>query len=230
MKPIDGITAALAVSALLAGTALAQNSQQAPNPQERGTTNMQPTPPAQVPNFQTGTGAPSNAPIGAAEFGVQTKSNATAASTGPQVKAPDYVRQTAMTDLFEIRAGELAREKATTPAIRSFAQRMINEHTASSKKLTKVVQSENANLAPPGRLDRQHWVLLSDLQRTSGTSFDRDYLKMQANGHQQALALQEDYSRNGEDPKLKQMASEETNVVKSHLDELKQIDPLIASQ
>jgi putative membrane protein len=216
MKPTRGIAATVAVSALLAGSALAQNSQQAP---------------LQPPSSQTGTPTPSTLPkAGTVESGTPPTANAAAENTEAPVKASDYVNQTAMTDLFEIRAGEIAREKATTPAIRSFAQRMINEHTTSSKNLTRVVQSENVNLAPPGKLDREHWALLRQLRRTSGANFDRTYLKTQADGHRKALALQEAYSRNGDDSKLKQLATEETNVVKSHLDELKQIDQTIASQ
>jgi putative membrane protein len=147
----------------------------------------------------------------------QSSSTGVIAVAAQKVSDSDYVDKTAMTDMFEIQASELALKKSSNPAVKSFAEHMIKDHTASSKELTRLVQESNLNLAPPTTLDEKHKTMLQKLQNASSTEFDRAYTKMQVKGHQQALELQKAYSMTGDNPKLKQLASKATEMVQMHL-------------
>jgi len=149
--------------------------------------------------------------------------------TTQKITDSDYVRQTAGTVMFEIQAGEIALKQSNSSAVKRFAQRMIDDHTASTKKLTKLLQMANANIAPPTELDEQHKAMLQRLRNSSG-SFDRTYIKMQVDGHRQALEIQKAYAQTGANPKLRQFADTATTMVKSHLAEAEKIDQSISAQ
>jgi len=80
--------------------------------------------------------------------------------TTQKISDSDYVKQTADTDTFEIRAGEIAVKRSKNAKVRRFAQRMVDDHTASTKQLTKLLQMANVNIAPPAELDEQHRQML----------------------------------------------------------------------
>jgi putative membrane protein len=147
----------------------------------------------------------------------QSSSTGVIAVTAQKLSDSDYVDKTAMTDMFEIQASELALKKSSNPGVKSFAERMIKDHTASTKELTKLVQQSNLNLAPPTTLDEKHKTMLHKLENASSADFDRAYTKMQVKGHQQALELQNAYSMTGDNPKLKQFAGKATEMVQMHL-------------
>src|SRR3954468_13168380 len=78
-----------------------------------------------------------------------------AARTGPVggVSSAEYVKKSAVSDQFEIEAGKLALQKAQDPAVKSFAQKMVDEHTRASEKLKQAAVSAKLNAAPPRELD-----------------------------------------------------------------------------
>jgi putative membrane protein len=147
----------------------------------------------------------------------QSSSTGMIAVTAQKVSDSDYVKKTAMSDMVEIQSSELALKKSSNPAIRSFAERMIKDHTASTKELTRLVQESNLNLAPPTALDAMHKKMLHKLQDSSSAQFDRAYVNLQVKGHKQALELQKTYSMTGDNPKLKQFASKAIEMVQMHL-------------
>jgi putative membrane protein len=151
--------------------------------------------------------------------GVMAQSSSTGmiAVTAQKVSDSDYVKKTAMSDMIEIQSSELALKKSSNPVIRSFAERMIKDHTASTKELTRLVQESNLNLAPPTTLDETHKTMLQKLQNASSAEFDRAYINLQVKGHKQALQLQKTYSMTGDNPKLMQFAGKATEMVQMHL-------------
>src|SRR5262249_16643790 len=118
----------------------------------------------------------------------------------------DYVRQTAATDMFEIEAGDIALKRSKNAEIWHFAQQMIYDHTSWTKRLTKLLQISNVNIAPPTKLNEQHQQMLERL-RTLSSGFNRHYIEMQVEGHRHALEIQKAYGQTGSNPKLREFAA-----------------------
>jgi putative membrane protein len=64
----------------------------------------------------------------------------------------DFVKDVALAGMAEVESSRLAVQKASSPAVKQFAQKMIDDHTAANAELTKLAQSKGA--APPAELDR----------------------------------------------------------------------------
>jgi putative membrane protein len=135
------------------------------------------------------------------------------------VDAATYVQKAAIGDLFEIESSKLAKAQATSPQIKSFAEMMVTDHTQSSQKIAAAAPGMPA----PTQLDPQHQEQLAQLQKATGSEFDRTYLDMQVKAHTDALQLHQDYAANGGDPKLKAVAAEIVPVVSHHLEEAKRL-------
>jgi putative membrane protein len=138
-----------------------------------------------------------------------TKTDATSAKT--------FATKAAMSDLFEIQTSRLALTKSDDDDIKSFAQKMIDAHSDSTTKLKGVLKDENIGVTPPTTLDQEHEAKLKRLEGLSGSAFDREYAKMQQDGHTKALSLLRTYNEQGDNPALKQFAQDTIPIVQGHL-------------
>ena len=66
--------------------------------------------------------------------------------------AKSFVATAGVSNLFEIQSSRLALLKASKPAVKQFAQMMVDEHTRVADALTVAAQTANETV-PPQRLD-----------------------------------------------------------------------------
>lgn len=99
---------------------------------------------------------------------------------------------------YEISAAQLALQMSTNPDVRSFAQMMVDQHTAAIGQVGGALQSINMN-PPPVQLTPDLQARLDGLRNT-GANFDAAYLQDQIAAHQDALALAQSCAANGGAP------------------------------
>jgi putative membrane protein len=150
------------------------------------------------------------------------------AATGGMASASDmtptaampYVAMAGASDQYEIQSSQLALQQATSPAVKQFAQMMIQHHTQTTQQLMTAAQSAGLTPPPPQLMPMQA-RMIADLQGKTGASFDRTYIQQQTKAHQMALALHSTYARDGDTPALKQAAAAATPIVQQHLDQIR---------
>ena len=98
----------------------------------------------------------------------------------------DFVHDVALKNMAEIELSRMALDKATSPDIKAFAQRMIDDHGAAGDKLKSVVQDMPIDW--PAQLDDKHRKTADELAKKQGADFDRDYVKAMVEGHQDLAA------------------------------------------
>lgn len=125
----------------------------------------------------------------------------------------DFVHEAAISDMFEIQSSKLAEQRTSGPT-KSFAQRMIADHTKTSSELKSLAQK--AKVEVPTRLDAAHQKMLDKLQSLQGKDFASRYHSDQDSGHKEAVALFERYAKGGEDAQLKQFAQTTLPTLKEH--------------
>src|ERR1044072_7105875 len=82
-------------------------------------------------------------------------------------KAQDFVNAAGQAGLVEIRTSEMALERAKNADLKTFAQKMIDDHKAAGEKL-KAAASAAGLMAPPETLDDFHMRRINDLVETDG--------------------------------------------------------------
>jgi putative membrane protein len=128
-----------------------------------------------------------------------------------------FVTTAAMTDMFEIRAGQLALRKADTPAFQDFAGMTIADHTKTSQQL-KPMAASLPGVQLPVDLDGALKQKIDQLGSLSGAAFESQYKAEQVSGHKEAVALFERYANSGDNPELKSWAANTLPTLRRHLE------------
>ena len=143
----------------------------------------------------------------------------TPASAAQAPTTEDFVKTVAISDMFEIQSGQLAAEKAETDDVQSFGKQMADDHTETSDDLKELSEDEDLKVELPSKLDDEHQAKLDKLKSHSGNQFDKEYVRMQIDAHQKAVALFESYAAAGENNNLKKWAGDTLPTLKEHLKE-----------
>ena len=132
--------------------------------------------------------------------------------------AAGFVAAVGASDLYEIQSSALAREKATSADLRSYAQRLEREHGQSATELKSAAAKAGITAAPA--LDAEKQAMLDELKAASGPAFDAKYLEQQRLAHQKALMVLQNYSNSGDNEALKAFADNARTMVEQHGDAL----------
>lgn len=136
--------------------------------------------------------------------------------TLPTVSAQDqsFVQQAASSDMFEIQSARLALQRSRNPAVRSFAQRMIADHTKSSQQLAALAQAKG--IVMPTGLDPEQQRMMAAMENTRRI-FDQEYFRQQAFAHQATATAYQTEINSGYDADLRNFAQMTLPIVQDHL-------------
>lgn len=130
-----------------------------------------------------------------------------AAIAQPTISAEEFVRRTAVTQMFGTEAATLALHKSSSPAIKDFAHDLASAQGAVTSGLRRII-AKRSDIPLPDRPDGEHLDLLRDLTDKQGTAFDKAYVEAQRSTHHEAALLMERYANAGDDPELKSFAAQ----------------------
>jgi putative membrane protein len=133
------------------------------------------------------------------------------------INAQQFAEKVAISDLFEIESGKLAQQKARNAEMKKFGEQMVRDHTKTSSELKQLVSGGKVKANVPTAMDKDHQDKLQQLQSASGDQFDSSYATMQVKAHEDAVALFQNYSANGENADLKDWAGKTLPALKEHL-------------
>jgi putative membrane protein len=143
-------------------------------------------------------------------------SRAGAAGSGLGPADTYFVTQTSLGTPFQVDSGRLAETRRTSKAIQSYAQLMVSSHIAVNNALIAILKSK-APTPPPTLLKAAYAMMVSNLQRESGQTFDADYVGGQVNYQRGNAALYQYEIANGTDPDLKAFAQQTLPKIEDHL-------------
>lgn len=126
-----------------------------------------------------------------------------------------FVQKAAITDLFEIQAGQMAQQKAADAAYKEFGQKIATNHQATSEQLKSL--AENVGIQPPTGLDAAHKKMIDTLQPLPSARFEAQFKTDQVQGHRRAIKLYDDYAKSGDQPELKEFAQQTLPKLQEHL-------------
>jgi putative membrane protein len=153
-------------------------------------------------------------PVFAQSVGEKTGVNST---LGIAPSTPDFVKQVAISDMFEIASNKLGQEKGNA-AEKTFASMMVTDHTKTSTELKALVSSGKVKADIPAALDSAHQSKLDKLKGLSGKDFSSSFASYQVDAHKDAVNLFERYASGGDNAELKAWAGKTLPALKHHLE------------
>lgn len=136
-------------------------------------------------------------------------------------------------DKNEIEGAQLARQKASSPLIRNYAERLVREHTASLAKKATLAEEMHLQLKNPSlasELERAYRDTLEALRNTSGPDFDRAYLDHQMRMHNQATNMAQTTAESVDDARLRQQLFELHSDFAAHAGKARSIHQQLAGR
>ena len=160
---------------------------------------------------QTQTSAAQNSTAG------QTASSG-ALSAGDQKALKDM----AQANINEVAAARIALQKAQSSEVKTFAQKMIEDHGSALTKVQAVAQQKGVTL--PTEPDAMHKDMAAKLEQQTGDAFDKMYMENAGTkDHEMVLSKLKSDAQNIKDPDVKALADAHTPVVEQHLKSAQQM-------
>jgi putative membrane protein len=149
-----------------------------------------------------------------------TNSSTTTRKDGNMASVSSSDKKFAMTaaagGMAEVEMARLALTKASSDAVKQYAQKMIDDHTAANTELMGIASSKGITL--PTAPDAKHRAMMAKMEKLSGEVFDREYVMMAGHkDHSKMEKLFRDESTRGRDADLKAFAAKTLPVVQEHL-------------
>jgi len=132
-----------------------------------------------------------------------------------------FMKEAAIGGEAEIQLGQMAQQKGSSAAVKSFGQRMMKDHSDASDKLKNIAQSQHISL--PVELDPEHKEAAARLSRLSGSQFDQAYMLLMVQEHTKDVNKFQQEAANAHDETVKQFATATLPVLQPHLNEAQQI-------
>ena len=126
-----------------------------------------------------------------------------------------FATEAAHGGLAEVQLGQLALQKASSPKVKEFAQRMVTDHGKANDELKTLAQSKNITL--PAGVDAKAKATHDRLAKLSGPAFERAYMQDMVAGHRKAVAAFKKESTSGKDPEVKAWATKTLPTIEEHL-------------
>lgn len=135
-----------------------------------------------------------------------------------------FVTAAATSDMYEVTAGKIALQRAQSPEVKAFAQKMVDAHTATTAKLKSILAANNINVTPPAHVDDRRQGMLDDLRGAKAADFDHRYITQQVAAHKEADILFRGYAKDGDNPAIKDFAATTDKDIKMHLSMAQKLD------
>jgi putative membrane protein len=160
-------------------------------------------------------------PVNAAQDAAAGAVGAVSANTAGAMSTDAFVSNASQSDMYEIQAGQIAQQKATSNDVKAFGKMMVTDHTAMSNEMKPLIMA--AGKQPAASLDQRRQGLIDNLKAASPADFDRVYLDQQEAAHNEALDLMKGYAEHGDDAGLKGGAQKAIPKIQAHLDRVKEL-------
>jgi putative membrane protein len=125
-----------------------------------------------------------------------------------------FAQSAASAGEFEVRASQLALDKGTSDDVKKFARRMVDDHTKANRELMDLATKKGFRIQ--AAMTQKQVDIFAQLARAI-QDFDKQYVKAQLDGHEEAVALFEKQAKDGKDADLKGWAEKTLPTLKDHM-------------
>jgi putative membrane protein len=126
-----------------------------------------------------------------------------------------FAEKAASGGMAEVKMGQLAVEKGTSPTVKQFGQKMVDDHSKANDELKAIASKKNLSL--PTEVDTKHQATYDKLAKLSGSDFDKAYIDAMVKDHDEDVREFKKATSTGVlDADLKAWAEKTLGVIEQH--------------
>lgn len=137
------------------------------------------------------------------------------------------LKRIAQANVNEVAAGKIGAEKATSPDVKRFAQKMVDDHGSMAQELKSLGQSKGVTVAESTGMTDMAKIKL--LERKSGAEFDQAFMDHMVKEHELTAKDVEGTAGKAKDPQFKAALQKALPKIKEHLAEAKRLQASAAA-
>jgi putative membrane protein len=123
--------------------------------------------------------------------------------------------------MMEVELGQVATQNARNERVKNFGNMMVNDHSGATNELKQIAARRNLILPPA--MNSSHIDHKIDLSKKKGADFDKSYMKMMVNDHENDIKEFEKASTDANDAEIRAFATKTLPTLRIHLDSAKAI-------
>lgn len=105
-----------------------------------------------------------------------------------KLTSPEFAKKAAAAGMAEVEMGMLGAMKATDAEVKTFAQRVVTDHSKANTELASGAKAKGLEI--PSSPDLMHKALMEKFERqTADKDFDRDFMKQMVKDHEAVVEL-----------------------------------------
>ena len=146
-----------------------------------------------------------------------------------QLSSADYkfVAEAAQGGMAEVQLGRIAQERATDPAVKEFADKMVKDHSQADQQLSQLASQKGATL--PTDIPASEKRETDRLLKLSGAEFDRAYMNHMVRDHKKDVKEFERESKDAADSDVQSWAVKTLPTLQDHLKMAQDVDANVKS-
>lgn len=133
----------------------------------------------------------------------------------------EFVKKAAEGGMAEVQLGKLAEQKSDSPDVKSFAQKMVNDHLQLNDQMQPIAQQ--MGVSSPKEISKKDKKEIAKLENLSGQQFDEAYIKYMVKDHKKDLSEFQNEASRTQNTQLKMAAEHGAQVIQGHLQHIEQI-------
>ncbi len=132
-----------------------------------------------------------------------------------------FLKKAMQGSMAEVELGKLALSKSSNDQVKQFAQKMIDDHTKLNEQAKPVAQQTGVSVPDgPSKKDK---AMMAKMQGLSGDAFDKAYIQDMVKDHKADDNDFKTEASSGQNPQIKDLASQGEPIIASHLQMVQQI-------
>jgi putative membrane protein len=150
-------------------------------------------------------------------------------ATHSSVAASEFVAKAGTGGLAEVEMGELGAQRATNGQVKTFAKRIVVDHTKANEALVAVTKGKG--LQVPSSQSAMHKAMIEKFrQMEAGKDFDRDFMEQMVEDHKIDIELFESAADDAKlDPELRGYAKQILPTLRDHLKQAQTIQSKLSN-
>ena len=126
-----------------------------------------------------------------------------------------FVEDAAKGDMAEVELAKIAEERASSPQVKQFAQKIEHDHSQAMEKVRQLAQAKGVTMPAGPKWGDKHEA--SKLQKLSGRKFDQAYMDYMVKDHKKDVKDFKKEAQKAKDPQVKALAQQTTPTLEQHL-------------
>ena len=135
--------------------------------------------------------------------------------------AVNFVQEAASGGMMEVQLGNIAQKNSKNKAVQDYGKMLVDDHSSANNKLKDIADNKNINIPTSVTNDQQDKI--DKLSKETGSDFDKDFISMAVDDHQNDIDKFKKAEDNIQDADLKDFIAKTLPTLQKHLDKAKEI-------